>query len=210
MNLTKEEQKNLHIATRQFLYFLITFAFVGFIYLLTKNFNNQTFSENGVVENIQLTFLLCGAITFLYCTLTEGKWRELSFLLASMSLLASGRELDKVFDQIIPVISWKFAYLFIVVAAIYAFRHYKKTLKEILHFFGMPSFYIMCIAVVMILPVAQCIGHRPVISAVLGPRFTRGDISMIKELFEEALEVVGYLLILLAAVEYKINIKERK
>ncbi|MBO7556403.1 MAG: hypothetical protein J6T72_03300 [Alphaproteobacteria bacterium] len=210
MNLTKEEQKNLHIAIRQFLYFLTTFAFVGIIYLLTKNFNNQTFNENGVVENIQLMFLLSSVVTFLYCALTEEKWRELSFLLASVSLLASCRELDKVFDQILPILSWKFAYLFVITATIYAWKHYKKTLKTILHFFGMPSFYIMCIAVVMILPVAQCIGHRPVISAVLGPRFTRYDIAVIKELFEEALEVVGYLLILLSAVEYKINIKEHK
>lgn len=210
MNLTKEEQRNLHIATRQFLYFVITFAFVGFIYLLAKNFGTQTFNENGVIENIQLIFLLSSVIIFSYCALTEEKWKEMSLLLASVALLASCRELDKVFDRTIPVISWKFAYLFIIVAIFYAWKNYKKTLKTILHFFGMSSFYIMCIAVVMILPVAQCIGHRPVITAALGPHFTKSDIVVIKELFEEALEVVGYLLILLSSVEYKINIKERK
>ncbi|MBP5399884.1 MAG: hypothetical protein J6Y53_05685 [Alphaproteobacteria bacterium] len=210
MNLTKEEQKNLYVAIRQFVYFVATFAFVGIIYLLVKNFHQATFAENSVVENIQLILLLSATVSFLYCAFIEKKWREVSLLLASVTALASCRELDKLFDLIIPVVSWKFAYLFVFAAVFYAGVNFKHYIKSVLKFFGMQSFYIMCIAVVIILPVAQCIGHRPLVSAALGGHFGRQDVAAIKELFEEALEVVGYFLILLSSIEYNINVKSEK
>lgn len=210
MNLTKEEQKNLYIAIRQFLYFMATFAFVGIVGLLTKNFRTETFAENGVIENIQLIFLLGAAISFLYCAFIEKKWREISFVLASVTAFAACRELDKIFDATIPFISWKFAYLFVFASVFYACKNLKRYIKSVLKFFGMPSFYIMCIAVVVILPVAQCIGHRPLVSAALGKHFGRQDVAAIKELFEEALEVAGYFLILISSIEYNINVRGEK
>lgn len=210
MNLTKEEQKNLYIAIRQFLYFMATFAFVGVIFLLTKRFRTETFEENGVIENIQLIFLLTATVSFLYCAFIEKKWREISLFLASVTALAACRELDKLFDAIIPFISWKFAYLFVFAAIFYACKNLKRYIKSVLRFFGMPSFYIMCIAVIVVLPVAQCIGHRPLVTAALGESFGGQDIAAIKELIEEALEVVGYFLILLSSIEYNINVRNEK
>ncbi len=210
MNLTKEEQKNLYIAIRQFLYFMATFAFVGVVGLLTKKFRTDTFNENSVVETIQLLLLLSAMTSFLYCAFMEKKWREISLVLASAALFAACRELDKFFDTTIPVVSWKFAYLFVFASIFYAYKNLKRYIKSSLKFFGMPSFYIMCIAVIVILPVAQCIGHRPLVSAALGTHFGRNDVAAVKELFEEALEAVGYFLILLSSIEYNINIRGEK
>lgn len=210
MNLTKEENKNLYIAIRQFLYFMATFAFVGIVGLLTKNFRTDTFNENSVVETIQLLLLLSSAMAFLYCAFIEKKWREISLVLASVALFAACRELDKIFDATIPIIRWKFAYIFVFAALFYACKNLKRYIKSVLKFFGMPSFYIMCTAVVIVLPVAQCLGHRPLVSAALGETFDRQSISAIKELIEEALEVVGYFLILLSSIEYNINIRGEK
>ena len=210
MNLTKEEQKNLHVAIRQFLYFMATFAFVGVVGLLTKKFRTDTFNENSVVETIQLLLLLSSAMAFLYCAFIEKKWREISLVLASAALFAACRELDKFFDATIPVVSWKFAYLFVFASIFYAYKNLKRYIKSSLKFFGMPSFYIMCIAVIVILPVAQCMGHRPLVSAALGTHFGRNEVAAVKELFEEALEAVGYFLILLSSIEYNINIRGEK
>lgn len=210
MNMTKEERKNLYLAVRQFIYFVAVFAFIGLLLLLANKFQKNTFNENSVIENLQLFFLLISAVSFLYCAFIEKKWREISLFLASITALAACRELDKFFDSAIPLVSWKFAFLFVLSAVFYACMNLKPFLKSVLRFFGMPSFYIMCAAVVMILPVAQCIGHRPLVSAALGPRFGRYDVAAIKELFEEALEVVGYFLILLSSIEYNINVRDAK
>ena len=210
MNLTKEERKNLYLAIRQFVYFVVIFAFVGCIFLLAKRFGNKTFAENGVVENIQFTLLLLSSMSFLYCAFVEKKWREMSLFFALITLLAACRELDKFLDAKIPLVSWKFAYLFVFAAIIYAYLNLKHHIKSVLKFFGIPSFYIMCAAVVIILLVAQCIGHRPLISAAFGGHFGRYEEAVIKEFFEEVLEVVGYFLILLSSIEYNINAKDVK
>lgn len=53
------------------------------------------------------------------------------------------------------------------------------------------------LAVTIIIPIAQCTGHRPFVTSVLGP----DRVTSIKELIEESIEAIGYFLILLSSLE---------
>lgn len=204
-NFTKAEINAIYGTIRQFLYFLATFAFVLLINIIAKHYKAATFEEHSIIENMQLYILLSAGIVFFVNTLHYPHMRSISFLLASFCFFATCRELDSFFDKLIPIISWKFGYFFPVLAGIFACLTFRNTLKSALQFLTSPSFFMMCCAVIIILPIAQCIGHRPLIVSVLGPR----NVANIKQLFEECCELIGYFLILLSSIEYNINFHKK-
>lgn len=206
MTFTKTEQTLLYNALRQFLYFAANFAMIYLIYILAKHFHELTFDEHGIIENIQLALLLISGLIFITQAYKSPEYRIVSLLLASYCLLASCRELDKFFDSVLPVISWKFGFLFPLAALYNAFKNSRKFIKTVLQFTAFPSFYMMCFAVTLVIPIAQCIGHRPFVAAVLGEY----NIADIKEFFEESCETMGYLMITMSAIEYRLNIKNKK
>mgnify|MGYP006916023687 CR=1 FL=1 len=205
MNFTKSELNIIYSTIRQFLYFIATFAFVLLINVIAKHYKSATFEEHGIIENMQLSFLLSAGIVFFINTLHNKTMRSISFILASFCFFATCRELDSFFDKLIPVISWKFGYFFPLLAGIYAFLTFNSTIKSSLQFLASQSFFMMCCAIIIILPIAQCIGHRPLIVAVLGQH----NVADIKQLFEECCELIGYFIILLSSIEYNINFHKK-
>jgi len=202
MNLTEHEISALKAACRQFVYFMLTYFFVFSIYRVSLEFRNKTFGEMGVIENLQFALLAISGIIFTVHACMYKEWRDTSFLLASCCFLASFRELDKFFEHNSQFISWKVGFVFPIAALLYAGKNFEKSVKNILEFIAKPSFFMMCFAVIMILPVAQFIGHRPFVVAVLGDnRLT----PRVKEFFEECCESIGYFIIVLASLEYCIN-----
>ena len=197
LKLTKTEKTICYNVARLFVYFCIIFGFIFFMHYLAKQYHDQTFAEGGIVENIQLTLLLSSGVIFLAQIRLRPEYAPVLWLLASCSFLGSARELDKFFDHLIPILSWKIGFIFPLIAfyKAYQWRWYLK--KALLRFFTSPSFYMMSCAMVIIIPIAQCIGHCPFVTNILGTT----KISAIKELFEEATEAMGYLLIFLSSVE---------
>ncbi len=59
---------------------------------------------------------------------------------------------------------------------------------------------------IIIFPIAQCIGHGPFVRDVLGIQ----SIAEIKELFEESGETIGYFLILLSSIEFYLSLLKGK
>ncbi len=214
LKLTKPEKTICFNVVRQFIYLCIIFSFIFFMHFLSAHYHRHTFAEGGVVENLQLTLLLSSGIIFLMQIRLRPEYAPVLWLLASCSFLASCRELDRFFDHNLPIISWKIGFIFPLIAFYKAYRRRWYLKKALLRFFTSPSFYMMCCAMIIILPIAQCIGHRPFVTNVLGtPR-----IAYIKELFEESTEAMGYLLIFLSSIEcfwslpktVKIHLKRRK
>ncbi len=205
MNFNKSELNIIYSTIRQFMYFMATFAFVLLVNVIAKHYKAATFEENGIIENMQLYILLSAGIVFFVNTLHYPHMRSISFLLASFCFFATCRELDSFFDKSVPVISWKFGYFFPLLAGIYGFLTLHSTIKSSLQFLSSQSFFMMCCAVIIILPIAQCIGHRPLIVSVLGNH----DVANIKQLFEECCELIGYFLILLSSIEYNINFHKK-
>lgn len=205
MILNQNEKTVINHLLRQFIYFGLIFAFIFGVHFMARIYGADTFEEGGVVEDTQLILLLVSTLAFLFLGCQTRDFKNILVLLASCSLFAACRELDSTFDRLVPVVHWKFAFLFPVAAIAYAWKNYKMTIAAAFRFFKMPAFYMMYLAIILILPVAQCIGHGPFVKSVLGP----DRVADIKEFYEEAMEVVGYFIIFLSTVELRFNLKEK-
>ena len=197
------EWQTLYCVSRQFVYLGLVFGFIFGLHFFAEVFGQMTFRENGIVENLQLGLLIGSAIIFAIYAYKYQKYRQILSLLLSCCLLAACRELDKVFDEIVPVVHWKFAFIFPVLAGGYAYKYRLYTKQVLFDFFRLPAFYMMYTAVIIIFPIAQCIGHASFVRNVLGVF----DVASIKEFYEEAAEVVGYFVIFLSALEMHFNIR---
>lgn len=200
--MSLNEKEKLWSAVRCFVYLLSAMIFIGFIHYLASVYKTETFAENSVVENIQLGLLLCAGVIFLVQGIYAKTWRPLMFFLASLCFLASCRELDKTLDELIYGVRWRIGFVFPLIAAEYAIKHKDIAYKNLFSFLGTSSFYMMFCALIIIFPIGQCIGHRPLVVNVIG----ESQMAQIKELFEECSEVMGYFLILLASIESYISL----
>lgn len=189
-------------ALRQFCYFAGIFAFVFCIHYLADRFKAETFAEFGVVENMQLGILVISGFIFTIQAIAYKDYRELLFLLASVCFLASCRELDSWFDKRIPLISWRVGFVFPFVALLLAFINRKNIMKQLIPFFGSPAFYMMVSVLILVLPIAQCIGHRSFVEDILGAN----NVREIKEFIEETVECLGYMLLLFSTFEIYCNL----
>ena len=66
---------------------------------------------------------------------------------------------------------------------------------------------LMCTAVLVGLALAQALGHRPFISAVLGPEI---DSRAVRRIFEEGSETIGYFLIFLSSIECYFDFRSKE
>lgn len=205
MNFSKNEKLIIFKTLRLTLYFTILVGAVYSMHFLATFLHENTFTENGVVENIQLSFLTLAGIIFSVEALTFKKYRPILFLLASLCFLGSCRKLDEVLDRKFAPISWRIGFIFPVAALINLAYHRKNITKHLLKFLDSPAFYMMFSAMVAILPFGELIGHGPFVANVLGPE----NKAAVKELFEEACELLGYLIILLSTFECFLFVRKK-
>ena len=181
---------------RQAVYFAVMIAFVFLLHWLARTFFSETFVEDGVVESIQLGILFAATLSFLIQACINKDYTYILLLLASASMMACFRECDSFFDHL-PYLSWKIGFIFPFTAICFSLKNFKKIKKSLIRFLSSPPFSMMVCAMIIVIPVAQCIGHGPFVRNVLGIQ----NISQIKELFEEAAEALGYMLIFLSSIE---------
>lgn len=201
----QNEKKTCGLLFRKAIYFAIMVALIFGIRFCSFRYRIGTFQEFGIIENIQLTLL--GLATFVFAVegLLFKKENALLFIFASFTLFALCRELDSYFEINFPSISWKFAFLFPILALIYLY-YKRKTFKDVLfQFFKMPAFDLFFMAVCLF-ALAQCFGHRPMITAVLPKNV---DTRYVRRIFEEGTEVICYLWIFLISIELFFNIKRK-
>ena len=206
MVFTDKQKNTLFKALRQFAYFVGVLGGIFGLHLLSYIFHGKTFDEFGIAENIQLLLLILSGSIFWFESRHNPSFELVLKCLASLCFLASCRELDAFFDRTIPFVSWRIGFIFPLFACWQAVLRKKEFIRQCLIFFENPAFYMMCAAMFVIIPVAQCIGHGPFVSAVLGDRQVRD----IKEFFEESCETLGYLMILFSSVEVYFDILKKK
>ena len=208
MNLTTDQKRIVFNCLRQGIYFFLSlfliFGLRGVAYVYKEN----TFREFGIIENIQLSLLVFCIISFFFQGVKSKKFRPILFLFSSLCLFAVCREMDSLFDNIIPFISWKFCYIFPLLAGIYLFKKRKKLKQQIFLFCSSPAFYMMCSAMFIFIPLAQAIGNRAFIASVL-PDAT--DVILMRRFVEESCEILAYFILLISSIEFYISlIKNRK
>jgi len=69
--------------------------------------------------------------------------------------------------------------------------------EQFASFVGSPAFVLGWAGVMIVLPVAQLIGHGPFLEAMLGEHYRRAY----KHVIEESAELIGYMMLAAAAVE---------
>lgn len=207
MHLTKIEKRILFNCLRQAIYFVCCMLFALSLRLSAKYYGDATFKEFGIIENIQLGLLTLSSFSFFLLSFLSKKFKPLLMLFSALCLFAFCRELDAFFEKILPIISWKFCYIFPIFAAIYLFKTRKTLKKQLLLFCSSPAFYIMCTAMIIFIPIAQTIGNRAFISNVL-PEAT--DIITIRRFIEESGEIIAYFLLFLASIEFYISLIFKK
>lgn len=207
MFLTATETKILKQVFRQGIYFFLTLVFIFSLWALAKNYHKTTFCEFGIVENIQLGLLFLSAGVFVLNACLFRKETPLFLFLAGLCLLGLCRELDSLFDFYLPVISWKFGFLFPGAALINLARHRKEIRQSFFYFLKTSAFHMMWASLLIGIALAQALGHRSFIADVLGGE---ADARAIRRILEEGTEVVAYFLLALSGIECYFNFRHKK
>ena len=180
------------------IYFLLLMGLAFGMWGIARVYGTQTFEEYGLVENLQIGMLILSGILFLCVGGHSSFCRPLSFFFASLTFFASIRELDAFFDAALPTISWKFAFVFPLLGMGYLFENRRQIRQLIFNFLNSPAFYLMLSAIIIFLPLAQCIGHKQMIIDALGGA---QNAIYVRRLVEESMELMAYTLILFSAIE---------
>ena len=207
MILSAKEKQTLAQVARQLIYFFLTICFALFLWYLAYYYRGETFTEFGIVENIQLVILLASGWIFVAEAFFLQKDSAILLLLASLCFLGACREVDSFFDAYLPVISWKFGYFFPIIAVINLWRQGEKAIKSLFYFFETPAFNLMCAALLIVVSLAQVLGHRSFIATVLG---SEADARAVRRIIEEGAEIIGYFLIFLSTIECYFNLRSKK
>jgi len=207
LQLTQTEKTTIYTTIRMCVYFaLLILAAVG-VWKLARVLGVDTFDENGIVENVQCGILIVTATLFAVIGCCHKSMRMAVMCLVGLCILGLCREQDAWFDAHLPVLSWRIGYFFPALMAIYGLWHFKTFKKEVIELLRTPAVSLMFCAMVMVIPCAQCIGHRPLIAAVMVDD-NSGAVFAIRRMIEETGELLGYLLIFLAAIELIFNLKK--
>lgn len=184
---------------RQFFYLLILVLVVLAFWQLGDVFKSSTVQEYGMFETMQSVVLLLIAVSFSCQAIRRSSCRPILLSLGLLALAALVREQDAYFDKLIPSIGWTWCWSFPIAGMILLLRHRRTIGGVLLHFFHTNAFHMMVTAVVIIIPIAQCLGHRSFLADLMGD--TQLDSHLMRRILEEPIELLGYIQILLASVE---------
>lgn len=197
--LTSAEKYTIFTLCRHAAYIGIQLLVVFALWGLGAIYREGLIEEYGILENIQSGVLLLTSVILLGEAARHKQYRAILFSLAMCTTAALIREQDAFLDEHLPVISWKFCFLFPIMGLAALWRQVRTDRAPLFEFFRSGSFGIMLMAFVTIVPLAQCIGHRHFVIDVLG---TEEDPRLIRRFLEEPFELMGYIQILLATIEF--------
>ena len=208
LQLTQNDKKTLSISVRMLVYFFILVGTTVGIWKLAHILGSNTFGENGLVENVQCVLLVLAALILGVAAWKHPSMRIVSLGLMSLCVLGLCREQDAWFDAHLPIVSWRIGFFFPALVVGYGLCHMKAFVHQIVAFLRTPSVALMFCAMVMVIPFAQCIGHKPLIADVVD-QCNSASIVAIRRMIEESGELLGYLMLVLAALELIFDSKKR-
>lgn len=182
---------------RFFIYTTMLFGLlVGIPYLL-KPGDILMFNEDNPIENIQVLILVSTAAVFGFGAWLERPMRELFTLLCLVSAFAAIRELDGFFDKM-PFIRWEMPDAVIVVAGVWlGLRSRQILISQTESFISSVPFGVLWAGIVVVVIIAQLIGHGRFLEMALGDDYRRDY----KRVIEETCELCGYFILFFGALE---------
>ncbi len=197
--LSEQEKSTLYSTLRQVIYLALEVLMVVGLWKIAHESGQAATPEYGIMEHLQQGLLLVIAVVFGVLAWRSCNHRTLLLLFAALILAAFIRENDAFFDEWVPVISWKFCWLFPLAAIWYALRHRDETRESVMYFLHTRAFYMMLTSMSIIIPAAQCVGHRKFLQDLIAD--PNVNYIIVRRALEEPLELLGYFIILLAAIE---------
>jgi len=182
----------------RFLFYTLLILLAGYALPWTiADGNVQEFTENHWVEWTQLGLLGVAALLWLQASRTV-PMQELGLIIAGCYGIGMARELDAVLDRLVPVLGWKApAGVLIVVTAFHLRARIGALGIQLRGFIGTAPFVLGWAGLMVAAPISQLIAHGPFLEAMLVDNYHRAY----KHAIEESGELMGYLLLLAAAVE---------
>jgi len=181
------------------LYTLIVFGFMGSLPYWVGEGDYLIFAENAFIQRLQLALLAATSMLLFVAARSSGT-PSVCILLGLVTMMAFNRELDSFWNKIIPVFGWKaMATLFAIFGGAVAYTS-RSTLKyQIKRFLDehARSFGLFWCGFVVVVPVAQLLGHGDFLKELMGDDY----IHYYKRVIEELGELSGYMLLLFGALE---------
>ncbi len=192
---------------RQLLYLIVLTVVVFSFWKIGDVFKSATVQEYGIFETMQSVVLGLIAASFGFQAYFNKPYRPILFSLSMLALAALVREQDAYLDKLIPYIGWTWCWLFPIFGLVYLIRSRATIGSTIETFLKTNSFHMMMAAIIIIIPIAQCLGHRSFLADLLGN--TEVNTFLVRRILEEPIELIGYIQILLASAECALELRKQ-
>ena len=203
-NISKAIYQN---TARQIIYLVVLSLIVVGFWKIGDIYKNGAVLENGIFEVIQSVVLALAALIFGISSLRNKELRPVLFLMSMMMLSADIREQDAFFDELIPVIGWKWCWIFPVVGIVNIIRNRSSLQTQVNTFLTSNSFHMMMTAAILMIPVAQCLGHRSFMADLLNNKMY--DAVLVRRILEELVELIAYIMLVFAAIESMLEFRKK-
>ena len=196
MSLKTTEKRALGLLIRYAVYIILLLClYLSVTYVILPK--DWSFAENGIIEWMQFAMLSLLFVALVVYALIFARMRKIMLLLMSCSILALGREMDKILDNCVHVFGWQVVFFLVVPLVLLQLRNVQELRRQILKFVTSPAMAIFLMGIIIIIPLAQCIGDAKYLRATMGGEYIRAY----KTLFEESMELYGYVILLCGAFE---------
>ena len=194
------------VLTRFIIYTLIVFSIALSLPVIIEYGDITVFSENGPIEWIQLSLIWLSVLFFaIDARLEKCEFKQLFYILATFLAIAGIREMDLIFDRLIPVLGWKLpAFVCIAGIILINLKSKSKLQIQIEQFIRTRSFALLWCGFIVAVPYAQLVGHGNFLELLMGDDYMRDY----KRVIEELGELMGYLLIMVGSLEAVLQRKE--
>jgi hypothetical protein len=198
MSETMPVYRRRWLVVRLVLYTGLVWLGVGSLGLLISGGGFAVLGESGLVEWCHFAELTLTALIFLVLCVADAELRGLHGVLFALAAGASARELDGLLDDRIPAGGWQAVTLpALILGALLVFRYRASFRRGLDWLLGHYILILLWTGTVVAGPFAQLTGHRPFLRLFL-PELHVNDV---KRYTEETGEWLGFLLLLLGAIE---------
>jgi len=192
----------VEIAVRYLVFTAMIFATILVIIHISSIYGADLFSEGSPLEWFHVIIMALASAVFFRSVRAAPYFGAVSLLLAHLPLLAVTRELDTFFKALIPYLGWQLPFYLVFASGVF---HFWRKRSEI--FAQLPvlcvhrAFALMWSGLMIAIPFAQLVGHGPFLQALFGEDYERP----MKRVIEEVSETVGYIIILMAAIDWSMH-----
>jgi len=195
------------VASRLALYTGVLLATYALLPEIVRNGDFAVFKEAGPIEWLQFLMLAATACMFLAGGLMFRALRQWFVVLAVLSLTACIRELDSVFDALLPYVGWQLpAVVMICVGVVTVWRNPRRFVRQAEEAVSRRGFAILWAGFVVAIVFAQLVGHGPFLKELMGDDYVRDY----KRVIEELGELFGYALLVMGSVESLLEVSSSR